>query len=281
MTEPSDIEILLSATALAKILTVDRMDTSKESAGLLIGYVKQDTDQLIITDIDTGKQQQTSTFVVMDDEALVDIVMKLQERDSEQTIVGWWHTHPGYGCFLSGTDKNTQRTYQNLFPKAIALVVDPLKYYQNENKKDLDLQFFRMIDQTNYRPVSFDIYIDDIAHHLGKIASEAYSWKIPVLSKEQIEELHKKLESVSSSLVLEQDKKMLHAFIDIFASTEENERETTKISSLLYTIDNRLNSIGKYIESLYFDDTLKLYSLFNILSAIIISVLWIVFALLK
>jgi 26S proteasome regulatory subunit N11 len=142
----SNSEIMISAYAIAKILEVDALDTSKESAGVLLGYVEEATQKLIITDFDTGKQRQTSTFVVLDDEALVQIVADLQKRDRKESIVGWAHTHPSYGCFLSGTDKGTQRTYQNLFSKAVALVIDPSKYYQSQESSDLEIQFFRLID---------------------------------------------------------------------------------------------------------------------------------------
>ena len=122
MMTTSNQEIVISAYVLAKILAVDSLDHSKESAGLLLGYVDEETQTLVITDFDTGKQQQTSTYVVMDDEALVQIAVDLQQRDSKETIVGWAHTHPSYGCFLSGTDKSTQRTYQSLFSKKNLLI---------------------------------------------------------------------------------------------------------------------------------------------------------------
>ena len=61
----SNSEIMISAYVIAKILEVDALDTSKESAGVLLGYVDEATQKLIITDFDTGKQRQTSTFVVL------------------------------------------------------------------------------------------------------------------------------------------------------------------------------------------------------------------------
>ena len=40
-------------------------------------------------------------------------------------ICGWYHSHPSYGLFLSGEDMGTQRRYQTLWDKSIALVIDP------------------------------------------------------------------------------------------------------------------------------------------------------------
>jgi len=41
-------------------------------------------------------------------------------------VVGWYHSHPGHGCFLSSTDIGTQRS---MFSKAYhsAIVIDPLR----------------------------------------------------------------------------------------------------------------------------------------------------------
>ena len=42
-----------------------------------------------------------------------------------ENVVGWYHSHPGYGCWLSGIDVMTQQTYQMVQDPAIAIVVDP------------------------------------------------------------------------------------------------------------------------------------------------------------
>jgi COP9 signalosome complex subunit 5 len=41
--------------------------------------------------------------------------------------VGWFHSHPGFGVWLSGTDVQTQRKFQNFMgiPHAVGIVVDP------------------------------------------------------------------------------------------------------------------------------------------------------------
>jgi len=40
-------------------------------------------------------------------------------------IVGWYHSHPSYGCFMSNEDMGTHAAYQTLWDKAVALVIDP------------------------------------------------------------------------------------------------------------------------------------------------------------
>lgn len=41
------------------------------------------------------------------------------------TIVGWVHSHPGHGLFLSNTDVDTLESWVQLDSRAIAVVVDP------------------------------------------------------------------------------------------------------------------------------------------------------------
>jgi proteasome lid subunit RPN8/RPN11 len=47
-----------------------------------------------------------------------------QQPDHDWRIVGWYHSHPGFGIFLSGVDQAAHRTYF-VQPWHVALVVDP------------------------------------------------------------------------------------------------------------------------------------------------------------
>ncbi|VDP60028.1 unnamed protein product [Schistosoma mattheei] len=42
-------------------------------------------------------------------------------------VVGWYHSHPGFGCWLSGVDMNTQQSFEALSDRAVAVVVDPIQ----------------------------------------------------------------------------------------------------------------------------------------------------------
>lgn len=43
-----------------------------------------------------------------------------------ENAIGWYHSHPGYGCWLSGIDVNTQITNQKFQDPFIAVVVSSL-----------------------------------------------------------------------------------------------------------------------------------------------------------
>jgi COP9 signalosome complex subunit 5 len=56
-------------------------------------------------------------------------------------IVGWYHSHPSYGCWLSGIDVNTQERFQLSSDPFLAIVVDPIK---SANLQKLDVSAFRV-----------------------------------------------------------------------------------------------------------------------------------------
>lgn len=41
--------------------------------------------------------------------------------------MGWYHSHPGFGCWLSSVDINTQQSFEQLTPRAVAVVIDPIQ----------------------------------------------------------------------------------------------------------------------------------------------------------
>lgn len=52
--------------------------------------------------------------------------LKNKKMNENLRIVGWWHSHPDFGCFLSSTDLHTQEYF---FPESyqVALVIDPIR----------------------------------------------------------------------------------------------------------------------------------------------------------
>lgn len=43
-----------------------------------------------------------------------------------ENVIGWYHSHPGYGCWLSGIDVGTQMTNQQFQEPFVAIVVGNL-----------------------------------------------------------------------------------------------------------------------------------------------------------
>lgn len=51
----------------------------------------------------------------------------LNRTGRTEMVVGWYHSHPGFGCWLSSVDISTQRSFEALSDRAVAIVVDPIQ----------------------------------------------------------------------------------------------------------------------------------------------------------
>ncbi len=99
-------------------------DKYKEVYSLVIGQLKR--EDVIITEI-VPIASGTDVEVEFQDEhyakaAMIDAMAA--DRNQNEFIVGWFHTHPAIGLFLSPTDILNQLGYQSVNPKAIAIVFD-------------------------------------------------------------------------------------------------------------------------------------------------------------
>lgn len=97
-----------------------------EAIGLLVGFEDAVFPERIFVSkympIAVGKAEEVEFA-----EVHYKIYEALELDDSlGEYIVGWFHTHPGYGIFLSPTDLHTHYySFQARNPKAIAIVLDP------------------------------------------------------------------------------------------------------------------------------------------------------------
>lgn len=53
--------------------------------------------------------------------------MFVQELGQQENVIGWYHSHPGYGCWLSGIDVSTQMINQQGQDPFLAVVIDPVR----------------------------------------------------------------------------------------------------------------------------------------------------------
>ena len=59
----------------------------------------------------------------------------LKQTGRPEMVVGWYHSHPGFGCWLSGVDINTQQSFETLSTRAVAVVVDPIQSVKGEGRE--------------------------------------------------------------------------------------------------------------------------------------------------
>ncbi|KAJ8931417.1 hypothetical protein NQ314_015674 [Rhamnusium bicolor] len=87
-------------------------------------------DDYTVRVIDVFAMPQTGTGVSVE---AVDPVFQakmldmLRQTGRPEMVVGWYHSHPGFGCWLSGVDINTQQSFEALSERAVAVVVDPIQ----------------------------------------------------------------------------------------------------------------------------------------------------------
>jgi proteasome lid subunit RPN8/RPN11 len=96
-----------------------------EVGGMLFGKIDDEGNTVVIGSIPalTAAAEQISLTFTHD--VWADILSKGEAQFPGEAIVGWYHTHPSFGLFLSDYDEFIQR---NFFGKTgqIALVIDPI-----------------------------------------------------------------------------------------------------------------------------------------------------------
>lgn len=94
--------------------------------GLMQGYVQHET--FIVTDALRLPVEGTETRVNAQSEAdeyMISFLERSRQAGQLENAVGWYHSHPGYGCWLSGIDVATQHTQQSFQDPFLAVVIDP------------------------------------------------------------------------------------------------------------------------------------------------------------
>jgi COP9 signalosome complex subunit 5 len=118
--------VRISAVALVKMVMHARSGGEIEVMGLMLGYVEHET--FVVTDAMRLPVEGTETRVNAQDEAneyMINFLQRSRESGQLENSVGWYHSHPGYGCWLSGIDVMTQHTQQMFTDPFLAVVIDP------------------------------------------------------------------------------------------------------------------------------------------------------------
>jgi 26S proteasome regulatory subunit N11 len=117
----------ISSLALIKMLKHGRAGVPMEVMGLMLGEF---IDEYTVLVVDVFAMPQSGTGVSVEavdpvfQTAMLDM---LKQTNRPEMVVGWYHSHPGFGCWLSGVDINTQQSFEALNKRAVAVVVDPIQ----------------------------------------------------------------------------------------------------------------------------------------------------------
>ena len=134
--------------------------------GLLLGKVEANV--MIVMDAFALPVEGTETRVNAQAQAyeyMTAYIEAAKQVGRQENAIGWYHSHPGYGCWLSGIDVSTQMLNQNFQDPFVAIVVDPTRTI---SAGKVNLGAFRTypkckkIEFINYYYYFFNIYIEII-----------------------------------------------------------------------------------------------------------------------
>ncbi len=127
-------------------------DRRLEVMGFLIGdvYKWKNRRFTLVKEVVSTDLDATNISVKFHKEGFEGLFEKLDDLNYDYVIVGWYHSHPGLGCFMSSKDMETQKRMFNQ-PFHTALVVDPVRK---------EIKAYKLVDE-GYRNRKFAIYSPD------------------------------------------------------------------------------------------------------------------------
>ncbi|ODQ64685.1 Mov34-domain-containing protein [Nadsonia fulvescens var. elongata DSM 6958] len=136
--------VYISSLALLKMLKHGRAGVPMEVMGLMLGEFVDDFT-VVVKDVFAMPQSGTGVSVeAVDDVFQARMMDMLKQTGRDEMVVGWYHSHPGFGCWLSSVDINTQQSFEQLNKRAVAVVVDPIQSVKGK----VVIDAFRSINPT-------------------------------------------------------------------------------------------------------------------------------------
>jgi proteasome lid subunit RPN8/RPN11 len=130
----SQAKVVIIRETLKFILDHAQQDTRLERFGILLGGIYEDPLHGIWVEIVSMLPAQNVDASIAHVEVSIEemsrinnsVMQVLDSSDQRIRKIGWYHTHPGHGVFMSHTDRNNQAQF---YKEAwnVALVVDPIR----------------------------------------------------------------------------------------------------------------------------------------------------------
>lgn len=127
-----DKNIYISQVAYKEIHRFTKNKTTNESGGMLIGNVIEEfnkTNIVIHAFVEAKYSEATPTTLKFTHETWDYVHSEIDKKYENGQIVGWIHTHPDFGIFLSEYDKFIQENFFNEEYQT-AYVVDPIQHIE-------------------------------------------------------------------------------------------------------------------------------------------------------
>ncbi len=124
---PNDYRVVVAGKVFDAVKEHAKSDTSVEQCGMLAGRLLADAagPYLLIEEVIEGTATRRSgSQVTFTHETWQHVHQVMEEQFADLRIVGWYHSHPGLGIFLSDMDQFIQDNFFDA-PHSVALVYDP------------------------------------------------------------------------------------------------------------------------------------------------------------
>jgi len=119
--------VVLAEEAFDRAVARAEEDPDREIGGVLVGRLRRDSGGPFVrveTTVDALHAEEKSTELTFTHETWAHIHEVMDREHPDREIVGWYHTHPGFGVFLSDRDEFIHRSFFDS-PHQVALVYDP------------------------------------------------------------------------------------------------------------------------------------------------------------
>jgi len=174
----------------------------REVYGVLIGNNEENKRVMIKDSIpimagsDIGFELEPIHYVDVSD-INTNIFQQSIESNSNDFIVGWWHSHPGFGHFFSEIDIMNQIGYQVPNPFAVGLVFD----HCEKNEKFLGVKAMRLMESDKGMETSYDFV--ELRYYLEQAKEEIFDKvnKLTIKINENMPKVLKELEHIENVLV--------------------------------------------------------------------------------
>ncbi|KAK3730868.1 hypothetical protein QZH41_009978 [Actinostola sp. cb2023] len=229
--------IKISALALLKMVMHARSGGNLEVMGLMLGKV--DGNTMIVMDAFALPVEGTETRVNAQAAAYEYMAAYIESAKLVgrlENAIGWYHSHPGYGCWLSGIDVGTQMVNQQFQEPFVAIVIDPTRTI---SAGKVNLGAFRTYPKgykppdegpSEYQTIPLN-KIEDFGVHCKQYYSLEVSYFKSALDRKLLDLLWNKywVNTLSSSSLLTNAEYTNHQIADLSEKLEQAESQVKKV----------------------------------------------------
>ena len=285
--------LLLSSTSISKMDNHSKSDLSREVGGFLIGTIK-DRVTTIIDFIPALAGDSKATSFQFSEKDWSSLYKTLDNYDNLE-LVGWFHTHPNFGAFLSSYDQFIQDSFFSDSGR-VAIVFDPIRedwaafLQSNETTEKIqlktDIQNLTTTIQDKQKVSSKKSIFTNLALFTLIVTLGIYT----ILSYfENIE-----LQNDNASLIIEYDEQLVNFdkskkelieeyeqkiqiqsedYYEQLEKSKSYEKEVTNLESQILTLESEISNFNKNLETeeiddVYFNYTVREGDTLNIISII-------------